>query len=59
MQGLRRQIHLATSALCQTSDELPGLQKAGSQTLVHLQLSEIRFDFRREESGLHRLEAGQ
>jgi len=54
-----RTVHTATAAFGCTADQLPCLQEARPEGLLHLQLTKNRLDFGRQKSRLYGFEKGQ
>src|ERR1051325_10260580 len=56
LRRLRRQVHAATSTFGGAAHAMPGVQKAGAQNSLHVQLAETGFHLRCQESRFHRAE---
>jgi hypothetical protein len=56
---LWREIHVVPTSFRGALDEMPSVQKNCPKSVVHVQFAESSFDFGREESRIHGLEAGK
>ena len=58
LRGVRGEIHASPAPFSGAIDQVPGVQEAGSSGMVNLQLTQDALDLGRQESRVHRPEAG-